>query len=90
MISETRLGGGYGLYDMSGNVYEWTWDWYDSDYYRSSTMTDPQGPSNGSYRVYRGGCWHNRAESTRVSNRNRGTPDYSNYPLGLRLARTNP
>jgi formylglycine-generating enzyme required for sulfatase activity len=58
---------GYGLYDMSGNVREWTWDRYDSDYYTSSTMTDPQGPSNGSNRVARGGSWNSRAEDTRVS-----------------------
>jgi len=77
-----------GIYDMSGNVWEWCNDWYDSSYYKNSPKNNPQGASSGSYRVYRGGSWRNYAKICRVAYRSSYNPDYSYNILGFRLLRS--
>ena len=76
-----------GLYDMSGNVFEWCWDWYDSDYYANSPEKNPTGPAGGSYRVLRGGSWLLGPDYCRVAYRY-GRPDSRYGDIGFRLART--
>jgi formylglycine-generating enzyme required for sulfatase activity len=85
-----KAANGYGLFDMSGNVWEWVWDWYDEAAYSAKTAVDPLGRPSGSMRVIRGGSWYDEADITRVSNRYGSAPTRKNNALGFRLVRTAP
>ncbi|MBI2877575.1 MAG: SUMF1/EgtB/PvdO family nonheme iron enzyme [Candidatus Tectomicrobia bacterium] len=84
------LPNGYGLYDTSGNAWEWVADWYDDHYYHHSPTVNPQGPDQGIFRGFRGGSWNVDVCYSRVSNRDGGLPD-ARYPfIGFRCAQSTP
>jgi len=78
----------WGLYDMHGNVWEWSADWYAAAYYKASPLEDPKGPDSGTFRVLRGGSWLVRPISSRSADRDWIDPALRVNYLGFRLART--
>jgi formylglycine-generating enzyme required for sulfatase activity len=82
-----KAANGLGLYDMSGNVWEWVQDWWSGSYYSTSPSTDPGGPATGTYRVLRGGSFPYDAGECRVANRALDYPDGIYPDDGFRLLR---
>ncbi len=80
----------YGVFDMTGNVWEWCLDYYDKDYYKGSPSSDPHGPAKATLRVSRGGGWRGNGRFCRSASRSRSTPEFRNYNLGFRVARVSP
>lgn len=77
-----------GIYDMSGNVLEWVWDWYGEEYYKTSENNNPKGEPVGSYRGLRGGSWCDNSEFCRVAFRSfMGVPSNRGSDSGFRLVR---
>ena len=83
----TKRPNAWGLYDMSGNVYEWCLDWHGSSL---AYGTDPKGSSSGSYRVVRGGSWDSNGSACTSSYRGISYPSYTHYYAGFRLSRPLP
>lgn len=79
---------GFGVHDMVGNVWEWTWDLYGPYSSTPGEDVDPMGWTKGENRVHRGGAWGNGASDVRVANRRASLPQRRNINLGFRLVRT--
>ncbi|MDP3114011.1 MAG: bifunctional serine/threonine-protein kinase/formylglycine-generating enzyme family protein, partial [Candidatus Cloacimonadaceae bacterium] len=83
----TKSANELGIHDLTGNVWEWCWDWYDEEYYSKSPSSDPRGASSGDYRVLRGGSWNYRVNCCRVAYRSFINPDYRYGSIGFRVFR---
>lgn len=76
-----------GIYDMSGNVWEWCNDYYSGSYYARSPKENPTGPGPNIYRVLRGSGWHYRADLARIADRDGPNAGFSNFNYGFRIAK---
>jgi formylglycine-generating enzyme required for sulfatase activity len=77
----------YGLYDMAGNLWQWCSDWFQENYYQQSAEKNPKGPTSGSEKVLRGGCWYSPASDVRCSRRTHSAGWAGMPGIGFRCAR---
>ena len=77
----------FGLFDITGNVWEWTSDNYDSDYYSVSPVQNPKGPERSRFKVIRGGSWHSGAMCIQVFYRNGLSPSWIDFAVGFRCVK---
>ena len=77
----------YGLFDMSGNVWEWVWDIYNEEYYNESLNNNPTGPEKGTLRVIRGGSWHSGITCKKVYYRKGLPSNWVDFAVGFRCAK---
>jgi formylglycine-generating enzyme required for sulfatase activity len=81
----TKQANELGIYDLTGNVWEWCQDWYDVNYYKTAPTNNPKGPSIGTYRALRGGAWANSDAYVLVGTRNSNPPDRRSTGIGFRV-----
>jgi formylglycine-generating enzyme required for sulfatase activity len=84
---ESKMANDFGLYDMSGNVKEWCWDWYTEDL-GTEPVLDAGGPESGVFKVVRGGSWYYASQECRSAARDARAPDSADDTIGLRVVRT--
>jgi len=78
---------GFGLYDITGNVWEWTSDFYSNDYYADSPAENPKGPDIGRFKVIRGGSWHSGPMCVQSYYRNGLSPSWVDFAVGFRCVK---
>ncbi len=88
-LVKTKADNGFGIYDLTGNVSEWCWDWYDSDYLKNMPFINPTGPDKGAYKSIRGGSIdHNAGSALEILTRSKGLPSRGYRYTGFRVVRS--